>query len=201
MTLKSMLSKFAGRCTRCKGRIAEGTWIEWAKDQGAAHLDATICTTVLAAITGPPRPTLNLRDLVAFLEAAQARGLKRPKVRFLAPSGGELRLSLASAGTRRPGAVQVVIDTDWQGRIDPDGTVHGAKLLTDQVLLDLLVTIAGNPDEAARAYGALMGKCCYCGLPLTDAGSVEMGYGPRCAQKFGRPHQPKGTPVVKAVAS
>ena len=63
-----------------------------------------------------------------------------------------------------------------------------------------LATIAGNHAEAALAYGALMCKCSFSNLPLTVAGSVEVGYGPTCAKKWGLPRQPKGTPGVQAVA-
>lgn len=38
-------------------------------------------------------------------------------------------------------------------------------------------------------------------LPLTDAGSVEVGYGPVCASHWGLPHSPKGTPALSAVAA
>jgi len=141
--------------------------------------------------------------------AAQARGLKHPKARFLAPPGAtsspgaigrELRLTLAGARSKAPGSIQVYIGDDWIGRVEPpDGRLVG-KLASDQVLIDTLLQIACNPAEAAQAYGALMGKCSFCGLQLTDEGSVEVGYGPVCAKKWGLPHQPKGTRRVQEVA-
>lgn len=199
--MTTMLSKFSGTCTRCNRRFGAGTSIDWSRATGAMHTDLAICAAAAAAPVPPPVMLgANHRAIVQLLEGAKARGLKFPKARFLAPNGGELRLALAGAGSKVPGSLQVCIDDDWLGRIEPDGTVRGTKLVADQAVLDLLVTIAGNPAEAARAYGALMCRCSFCGLALTDAGSVEVGYGPTCAKKWGLPHSPKGTPVVQAVA-
>jgi hypothetical protein len=45
-----------------------------------------------------------------------------------------------------------------------------------------------------------MCRCSFCGLALTDEGSVFMGYGPICARNYGLPHVALGTyellPVV-----
>jgi len=199
--MTTMLSKFSGTCQRCQRRFGAGTTIDWSRASGAMHTDLAICAAAAAA----PQPTpvtftANHRPIVALLEGAKAAGLKFPKARFLAPNGGELRLALSGVGSKVPGSLQVCVDDTWLGRIEPDGTVRGQALLADQAVLDLLVTIAGNPAEAARAYGAFMCRCSFCNLALTDAGSVEVGYGPTCAKKWGLPHQPKGTPVVQAVA-
>jgi Family of unknown function (DUF6011) len=199
--MTTMLSKFSGTCQRCLRRFGAGTTIEWSRATGALHADPAVCAAA-AATPVPPPVTLaaDHRPIVALLEGAKARGLKFPKARFLAPNGGELRLSLAGAGSQAPGSLQVCVDDTWLGRIEPNGTVRGPKLLADLAVGTLLVTIAANPAEAARAYGALMCRCSFCNLALTDAGSVEVGYGPTCAKKWGLPHAPKGTPNVQAVA-
>ena len=133
--------------------------------------------------------------------AAQARGLSYPKARFLAPGGrGELRLTLAGPRSKVPGSIQVYVANQWVGRVEPpDGRVTGS-LASEPALLDMLVMIANNPAEAAQAYGALTCRCSFCGLPLTDDGSVEVGYGPTCAKRWGLPHQPKGVRRVQEVA-
>lgn len=195
-----MLSKFSGTCVRCKRRFGAGTSIQWSRGVGAMHDDPAACAAALASPPPPPPASwLGGAAIFAFLQAAKAMGLRHPKARFLAPAGGELRLSLSGPASKVPGSLQVCVDDDWRGRVEPDGSVHGA-LATDKALQDALVIIAGDPAEAARLYGALMCRCSFCGLALTDAGSVEVGYGPTCAKKWGLPHSPKGTPVVQAVA-
>lgn len=43
-----------------------------------------------------------------------------------------------------------------------------------------------SPEQAA-AFGHLYGECCYCARDLTDERSIEVGYGPVCAAKYGLP--------------
>jgi len=203
MAPKTMISKFPGTCSRCRGRFPAGTAIEWAKGVGATHANLAVCGVTASAPATPQLvPTIDLKPIADFLNAAKARGLKYPKARFLAPGGGELKLSLAGAGSKAPGSIQIVVRDIWVGRVETDGRVVGDSLLQNDVLGHYLLTIAGNPAEAAKAYGALLCRCSFCGLALADAGSVEVGYGPVCAKKWGLPHVPKGVPTLdQAVAS
>jgi hypothetical protein len=41
------------------------------------------------------------------------------------------------------------------------------------------------PQEAAKNYGRLTGRCCFCQLPLTRSESIAAGYGPVCAGNYG----------------
>jgi uncharacterized protein DUF6011 len=197
----TITSKFPGTCTGCGERFAAGTPVEWRKGTtGVRHATPQACAAARAgrAAAPPAVAALNLKPIADFLAAAQARGLKHPRARFLAPGGGELRLSLAGAKSRAPGSLQVIVADQWRGRVHADGTVAG-PLGSDRALADALLRIAENPAEAAMAYGALMGRCSFCDLPLTDAGSVAVGYGPICARKWGLPHHPKGTPAPTRV--
>ena len=38
-------AKFAGKCTRCQGQIKAGASIEWAKGQGASHVECPVKAT------------------------------------------------------------------------------------------------------------------------------------------------------------
>jgi hypothetical protein len=133
------------------------------------------------------------------LQAAKDRGLKFPKARFLGPDGVcEIRLSLAGPDSSRPGSVVVKLDGRYQGSITTTGEIVGG-LRHDARLILTLTSIGQNPAKAAKAYGALMCRCSFCHLALTDAGSVEAGYGPVCAEKFDLPHVAKGTPALRVV--
>src|SRR5262245_41812095 len=213
MAPRTLTSKFAGTCQRCRRPFPAGTVIVWAKNAGATHADTQVCAAAAATPAPPTAPVahaVNLKPIADFLTAAKDRAaalapqwrkaIMMPKARFLAPGGrGELRLSLSGNRSKAPGSIQVTIGNDWMGRVEPDGRAVG-QLATDPALIDTLLMIASNPVEAAQAYGAFMCKCSFCGLPLTDDGSVEVGYGPQCAKKFGLPHQPRGTRAVGEVA-
>jgi hypothetical protein len=201
-TPRNMLSKFRGRCVECKGFFEVNAPIIWSRGIGAKH---AVCPMVIETIGAIGRdevdaPTVAVESVVGFLKAARERGLKAPKARFLSPTGGELRLSMAGGSTKYPGAVQVKVNDTWIGRILADGTVAGPMTRMAEVLATLEIIVA-DPAAAAAAYGALMGKCSFCNLPLTDAGSVEVGYGYVCAKRYGLRHVTKGVPVLKTIPS
>lgn len=199
----TMTAKFAGTCGRCQQRFAAGTTIDWERGKKAVH--AGPCPPAPAQPVQQPIPLvpqLDATPIVQFLAAAKARGLKFPKVRFLAPGGGEMRLHVSGERSRVPGSVQVLVDGVWLGRIEPSGAVVGASLKSQTCVLDALATIAADPATAAKAYGALMRRCSFCHASLTDEGSVEVGYGKQCANNYGLPWQRGGVrellPLVAA---
>ena len=194
----TMTSKFNGWCKDCKGKIVAGELIDWTRENGAKHATPAGCATAKAKMAAAPKVTANGAPIATFIQAARDRGLKFPKARFLAPTGGEMLLSLAGATSKFPGSVQVKIERNWVGRVNTDGTVAG-PMTSRKDILSTLDRIAENPAAAAKAYGALMCSCSFCGKALTDEGSVEVGYGPICARHFGLPHSPKGTPALKTV--
>jgi len=48
----------------------------------------------------------------------------------------------------------------------------------------LLAELEQTPIDAAIKYGKLSGRCCSCGLELTDPQRIAAGIGPICARKF-----------------
>lgn len=199
--MRTLHAKYPGRCAACGTHFTAGTLIEWEPGSKAKHSDLRVCAAAAAAPKPPAAPpvTASLAPVAAFLTAARERGLKYPKARFLAPGGGELRLSLAGSMSKAPGSLQVKLDDLWIGRVEPAGAVVG-PLSRRPDLLATLAAVATDPAKAAKEYGALMASCSFCGLALTDAGSVEVGYGPVCAAHWGLPHKPKGTPALSPVA-
>jgi hypothetical protein len=201
MAHKQLVSKFRGRCSACGLFFPAGTTVLWAHGAGAKHLTPAACEAAKAAVAAQPAPVavaLNLKAIADFLAAARDRGLKFPKARFLAPGSGELLLSLAGAKAKVPGSIQVVVRGTWIGRVEPDGTVVG-RLANDTPVIDTLTTIAADPAAAAKAYGALTCSCSFCGRGLTDEGSIEVGYGPVCADKWGLPWKRGGAAALKTV--
>lgn len=188
-----MAAKFPGTCYACKARIAVGEPILYTKGTGARHSATAQCAAALAAKAAAPTApvvTLDLAPVAAFLKHAREHGLKFPKVRLI-DNGQEITLSLAGDASKNPGAVYVKIAGEYMGLVSAAGEVRG-KIAARPAVLELLKGIATNPAGAAKAYAQLTGSCSFCGLQLTDAGSIEVGYGPICAKHYGLPHTPAG---------
>jgi len=191
MVLKA---KYPGTCKKCSQPITPGDMIIWEAGQKGVH---EICPALLVE---KPVPLLDLKPVADFLQAARDRGLKFPKARFLAPDGQtEMRLSLAGSQSSFPGSVQVKLGDAYLGGVKPTGEVFGRFLPSREDILKELLFISTDPAAAAKKYGAVMCRCSFCGLQLTDEGSVEVGYGPICAKKWGLPHNYVGTPALKQV--
>lgn len=209
-------SKFDSYCANCRSDIKAGTRVNWIRGvKGVTHADASICAdrrktdeamamnietgyqkALTAARADRPTVTVNAKPMADFLSAARDRGLKFPKVNFLTTDKRTLVLSLAGSTSKYPGSVQVKVDGEWIGRVEPDGNVAG-PLSRNATMVQTLAIIAGDPAQAAKAYGAVTGACSFCRRELTDAGSVEVGYGPICADKYGLPHTPKGSAKIE----
>lgn len=199
-----IIAKFASICTTCKNTIPVGTAVNWIKGvKGVNHADVKVCAMQLAApkaaVAVPaaaPRPavTANAKPVAAFLQAARDRGLSWPKVVFVGPANEQITLKLAGAASTNPGAVFVQVNGDFAGSICADGSVRG-RLQNQPTMLAALDAMMQNPAAAAKAYAQLTGNCSFCRKQLTDAGSLEVGYGPICAAKFGLPHTPAGKGV------
>ena len=190
---KQMTARFGGTCPACKGPIAAGETILW--NGTARHANSIVCSALKAEYDRPVQEAANLLSIADFLNAAKANGLKYPKVRF---QHGEvvIRLTLGWKG-----AINVMRERGhsetWLGRITPDGNVD-AGIHRNESLMARLSEIGVNPALAAREYASLTGNCSFCAKALTDEGSIEVGYGPVCAKKYGLPHEAKGTRMATA---
>lgn len=197
----TITSKYYGTCQSCGMRFAPGAIINWTRGSGVYHANMADCVAAKAvvAVQAELAPKIDLSPVIAFLSAAKARGLKFPKLRVLSVDGKrELRLSLTVKGME-PGSVCVMDGGEFVGCVRPNGLTT-RRLKDDEALRGHLLQVAADPAAAAKAYAALMCKCSFCNLPLTDAGSVEVGYGPVCASHWGLPHSPKGTPSLVCAA-
>ena len=195
-TLRTLRAKFPGNCRTCNTRFAVDTLITWAPGDGARHADRAACEAARRLAVPPVETLREARAIFDFLKAAEGRGLKTPQARFLAPNGKDaMRLYLAGETSKTPGVLQILIADQWIGRIAPDGTLSGPRVTTEVAVA--LQRIADAPAIAAKQYAALTSRCSFCNLELTDAGSVLVGYGPICAERYGLPHTALGTPKAK----
>jgi hypothetical protein len=183
--------------------------IEWSRTAPARHVACPVAPAAghaammvengLVAAPVVEEKKVDLSKVAIFLSGAMANGLIAPKVRFVAPGGGELRLAMAGSTSKFPGAVQVKINGAWVGRVQADGVARG-PMVDRPAIIEALAVVGNDPAKAAKEFAALTCRCSFCNLHLTDEGSVEVGYGPVCAKKYNLPHQPKGAKAVGVAA-
>lgn len=170
---RSLLASAAGRGLSAK----QAAWIE--------HLNARA--------TAPAAPVTDGLDRIVDIMGEAACRLKWPVIRFEA-GGTQYRLGRCGPAARQPGAINVTSDDKGFearthfGRINLLGTFephHSQDAATATAIGAALRAFAADPVEQARIYGQRFGRCCFCGLELTDRRSVRAGYGPICADKFG----------------
>lgn len=146
----------------------------------------------LAEKASTPAPVKQKVDLVRvanLFTVATSHGLKNPAIRI-----GGLKLSPAKAASANYGSIYVKQGSTYLGKISAAGDWSPARDVEAQAA-EAFVKVsqfACDPVSAAAAEGHATGSCCFCARELSDAGSIEVGYGPICAEKFGLPHQPKG---------
>lgn len=129
------------------------------------------------------------QDVFKLFEVAGSK-LKYPKVRFVT-NRRVIKLQKAGERARVPGSINVTDDAPygenvWYGRITQDGVFHASRD-ADPEVVDLVQEFCEDPVKAAREYGQKSGNCCFCAKTLTDVRSVEVGYGPVCADHWGLP--------------
>jgi hypothetical protein len=121
---------------------------------------------------------------------AQAKGLKKPKVRFDV-DGQHLEFKLAGSASKYNGQI-IVSDggpygaSKFFGVISQSGSWTPTKF-TPPGIVSVVSEFNANPVGFTSKHGKLTGRCCYCYRHLETAESLHAGYGPVCADKFGLP--------------
>jgi len=151
-----------------------------------------------------PTTILDLTPIRKLMERAALK-LTRPKIRFeftedpaLDQSlrmeqlpARKLAITIASSGSRTPGAIMVSDGGPFGknvffGRVHENGRWEPKGAVPEWVL-EALRQLAEETVAFVSGYGRKTGRCCFCGLQLTDGRSVVVGYGPICADNYGLP--------------
>jgi hypothetical protein len=129
----------------------------------------------------------------ALLRAAGSR-LKYPAIKLRTEDGTYLRVSIAGDRSNNPGAINIAGEGSWPDRtffgwIKAGAYIphHSASKATATAIGAALQAFAADPAGVAGAYGKKTGACCFCSRRLDDARSVEVGYGPTCADHYALP--------------
>ena len=134
----------------------------------------------------------------AMFAGAALRGAVRLRVRMNI-EGTKIIVKNASANGRNAGSLYVYSAdaTDAWGEPVYFGKIAGTAGVFHPVaacngdVFRALEIFDTDPIKAAREYGQKTGECCFCGRFLCDdseGGSVTVGYGPKCAKRFGLQH-------------
>lgn len=188
-----MLALYAGQCLKCKAFFPAGTPINYVRGAGASHID---CGAAKAAreVVLAQAPQLNLTSIALFLTNASQK-LKTPKLRVMSDDD---KSELLIKFTKR-GDLAVLENGEFIGCIRSGNGDVTRDLVNRPTLRIHLNLVNHDPVAAAKSFAALTGRCAFCGLILTDEGSVEAGYGPICARNWRLPHTAKGTKALTPV--
>ncbi len=143
-----------------------------------------------------PMVTGHLFERIVEMFDSASLKLKYPKVRGHFRAHGEelpLKLSRAGGGARYPGSINVSDggpfgENVWYGRIHSDGTFEPNRRINIEemrALVTYLTKFNTDPESHAKAHGQEYGECCFCARELTDHRSLDAGYGPVCAERYG----------------
>lgn len=136
----------------------------------------------------PKADVLGLTKLTELFDKA-SENLQRPQVAFSC-SAGEFVVTKAGDASRNPGHLYVKdVCGTYLGKVNPRGQLFIARDATHTHgdVFQALEAFAEDPAEKAAAYGRATGNCCFCRRALTDTRSVEVGYGPICAERWSLP--------------
>ena len=124
----------------------------------------------------------------SFLKNAK-RYLKYPKLWLQLADGTPVKVYMSGARSKYPDTVNLKVGQydDWYGRILDTGEWHRPRSAEVEVvgqLKTLLEELAADPAGVAAAYGKITGHCCFCHQPLSDERSLDVGFGPVCADHY-----------------
>lgn len=133
----------------------------------------------------------SLDGISALFDKAAAH-LKRPII-VINDGEQDLRLSVAGSTAKVPGSIDVSTNRSfanrvWFGRILSNGKFEASpRVETPDSVVSVLRRFSSDPAGVAAEHGRATGGCCFCSRALNDARSVEVGYGPICAERWGLP--------------
>lgn len=147
--------------------------------------------TLTKRATAPaPAPTQQVNvQKIQELFATAAQKLRRIKVALQAVSGQRVVFTRAGAASKYAGQIMITDggpfgSNKFFGRIDANGDFYATRS-ADADVQSLVTEFSNDPAAIAGKYGRLTGGCSFCNHKLDDDRSLQVGYGPVCARRFG----------------
>ncbi len=114
-----------------------------------------------------------------------AKTLRHPAINLRRKNGDKLRIYLATKGY-----IAIKLNGEYIGKLpaaDKNIILYDSPLFNHTELINELDTILSNPISESALQGKEYGRCCFCNRELDNEGSIQHGYGPICAEKWGLP--------------
>ena len=139
----------------------------------------------------------SLKDSLEFIGDlfvyAIGSGLKRPMIR-LQHEGRRFKIYLSKKGTVciksgmvHPETKNPIGDEVYTGCLFGNSFLPNRDRTISESEKGFISRLEADPVEFFAAASKDMSRCCYCGLPLEDPCSKEVGYGKICANHWGLP--------------
>jgi len=99
-----------------------------------------------------------------------------------------IKFTRAGGQAKYPGTVNILnkAGDSFYGRIHRDGRLDLRSTFSSEIDQAIQLVLEKGIETLAL-NGLKYNRCCFCGIELTDRRSVEHGYGPICAEKWGLP--------------
>ena len=108
-----------------------------------------------------------------------AESLRYPAINFTL-AGRRIRIYRATKGY-----IAIKVDGEYVGKlVSADAPI---LLYSAKELLPEIDTVLSSPISESALRGKEYGRCCFCNRELDNEGSIQHGYGPICAEKWGLP--------------
>lgn len=176
----SMISQY-GR----KGKLSDKQWY-WVKRliERAQKKSSPPKTQAVGDFSG----------VAELFDTAKQNGLKYPKIRLQMPDGTPIALQMAGPKSKYYGSIMITDGGPYGarryfGRVTVQGQWEETSYKPNKIqgLVGLLKMLALEPAKTVAHFGRMTGNCSFCMSQLTDERSTDVGYGPRCASKWGLP--------------
>lgn len=163
--------------TREAGRLV---WANW-REQGYIH-----DKNFQRPNAKPASVKVNCEAIRDKLEHAIAHGVKAPKMQV-----ADLGFTRAKDNSKNPGYIYVKSGTkygdDYYGKINPQGWFEPCRDCPPEIITRVKA-VSGDILGEVRAHGKATGNCSFCNRKLTNDNSIQLLYGPVCAENYGLPH-------------
>ena len=113
-----------------------------------------------------------------------AETLRYPAINFVL-AGRRIRIYRATKGY-----IAIKLNGEYIGKLpaaDKNIILYDSPLFNHNELISELDTVLSNPIAESALRGKEYGRCCFCNRELDNEGSIQHGYGPICAEKWGLP--------------
>ena len=114
-----------------------------------------------------------------------AETLRYPAMHLRSKNGDKIRVYRATKGY-----IAITLNGEYIGKLpaaDKHIILYDSPLFNHNELINELDTILSNPISESALQGKEYGRCCFCNRELDNEGSIQHGYGPICAEKWGLP--------------